>query len=149
MMKRRITIFFTLCLALICALSSFACGNRKDKSNLVCTLVESTDSRVIISVSDEGLHCTLLDCMELLRQKNDELELNFTCFGGMMTSINGVENSVDYSKCWMLYTSDSEMANTQWGTTEYNGKTYGSAIVGVGELEVIADGIYIWVYQTF
>lgn len=149
-MKRRMNSFLSLCFSLLCVLCLFACGGRKDKSNLVCTLVESTDSRVIISVSGEGLNCTLLDCMELLRQKeDDELELTFTYSGGMMTSINGVGNPADYSKCWMLYTSDAEMANTAWGEIEYEGNTLGSAIVGVGELEVVSGCIYVWDFTSF
>ena len=146
-MKRKVNIFLTLCLSLLCAVCLFACGGRKDKSDLVCELVESTETRVVISVRDEGLNCKLLDCMEMLRQgENDFL---FTYSGGMITSINGVENSAEENKYWMLYTSDAEMANTAWGTTEYDGKTYGSAIVGVSELEVIEGGVYIWVYQAF
>ena len=146
-MKRKTNVFLSLLLSLVCALSLFAC-DRKDKSNLKCTLVESSQTRVVISVDNPGLNCTLLDCMEVLRQAQDT-DFTFAFSNGMLTSINGVENPADFSSCWMLYTSDAEMANTAWGTTEYDGKTLGSAIVGAFELDVIAGGIYVWVYTTF
>ncbi len=146
-MKRKLSLFLTLWLALLCVLCAVGCGE-KDKSNLKCTLVESTQTRVVISVSDPGLNCTLLDCMEILRQSQDT-DFTFTFFNGMITSINGVENPADWSYCWMLYTSDEEMANTAWGTTGYEGKTLGSAIVGASELDVIAGGVYVWSYDGF
>ena len=54
----------------------------------------------------------------------DQGELTFEISGGMISSIEGKENPLDYSSCWMLYTSDKEMSNTEWGTIEYDGKTY-------------------------
>lgn len=146
-MKRKTNILFSIVLSLVCALCLFACGG-KDKSNLKCALIESTQTRVVISVEEQGLNCTLLDCMEMLRQSQDN-DLDFTFANGMITSINGVENPADFSSCWMLYTSDAEMANTAWGTTEYDGQTLGSAVVGVNELDVISGAIYVWVYTAF
>ena len=64
-MKRKTNVFLSLLLSLVCALSLFAC-DRKDKSNLKCTLVESSQTRVVISVDNPGLNCTVLDCMEVL-----------------------------------------------------------------------------------
>ena len=43
--------------------------------------------------------------------KEDE-QITFTIVDGMITSINGVENPADWSKCWMLYTDDEEYANS-------------------------------------
>jgi hypothetical protein len=67
----------------------------------------------------------------------------------MITSINGIENPADYSSCWMLYTSDEDNANAAWGTVEYEGKEYGSAISGAETLKIKADKLYIWVYKSF
>ena len=143
-MKRKFYGFLSMCLSFLCALCLFAC-DRKDKSNLVCLLVGSNQTRVVISVSQPGQNCTLLDCMEILKQREDNF--TYTMFNGMITSINGVENPADFSKCWMLYTSDAEMANTAWGKIEYNSETLGSAVVGAVDLEVIAGGIYVWDYN--
>ena len=143
-MKRKINIFLALFLSIVSAICLFACGG-KDKSQLECTLVESTETRVVISVTNEGKNCTLLDCMEILKGEDFTYEVS----SGMVTSINGVTNPADYSKCWMLYTSDAEMANTAWGTTEYDGETLGSAIVGADALEVLTGCIYVWEYRSF
>ena len=68
---------------------------------------------------------------------------------GMITSINGIENPADFSSCWMLYTSDVENSNTAWGTVEYQGVKYGSAISGAETLKIKPDQLYIWVFQSF
>jgi hypothetical protein len=49
----------------------------------------------------------------------------------------------------MLYTSDAENSNSAWGTVEYDGKEYGSAVSGAETLKIKADQLYIWVYQSF
>ena len=68
---------------------------------------------------------------------------------GMITSINGIENPADYSSCWMLYTSDAENANASWGTVEFEGAEYGSAISGAETLKIKPDQLYIWVFKSF
>ena len=75
--------------------------------------------------------------------------LSFQESGGMVMSINGKENAADWSACWMLYTSDKELANKEWGEVEYNGEKLGSAIVGAGELPVMEGAVYVWSYQSF
>ena len=148
-MKRKMSAFFTLLLSCICALCLFACDG--DKSNgegkLVCKLVESSGSRVVILVEETDGKATVLDCMEML--KGTAENFTYEIVSGMVTSINGVANPADFSKCWMLYTSDAEMANTEWGTLEYNGKTLGSAVVGAESLDVVDGGIYVWEYVSF
>lgn len=109
--------------------------------------VAKTENMVVITVNEAEDGVTLLSVMESLQAEG---KLTYT-YGvdGMVTAIEGKENAADWSACWMLYTSDAELANTDWGTVEYNGETCGSAIVGAGALEVIEGGIYIWSYQSF
>ena len=138
-------------LTLVCTLMFAAC----DLSLLMGLLgtgnsiaeVAKTENMVVITVDEAEDGVTLLSVMESLQAEG---KLTYT-YGvdGMVTSIEGQENAADWSACWMLYTSDAELANTDWGTVEYNGETYGSAIVGAGVLEVIEGGIYIWSYQNF
>ena len=66
---------------------------------------------------------------------------------GMILSING--KAPVGNEFWGLYTSDTELSNTAWGTTTYEGKTYGSAMFGAESLPVIENGIYIWQISTF
>lgn len=148
-MKRKFSIFLAVCFSFLCALCLLACGVNKSngESKLVCTLIENSQTRVVISVEETDGKATLLDCMETLKQ--GENNFTYTMSNGMVTSINGVDNPADFSKCWMLYTSDAEMANTSWGSLEYNGKTLGSAIVGAEALDVMAGEIYVWEYVAF
>ena len=109
-----------------------------------------TEDHVIIKITQEALNgatdMTLMDYMETLK---DGGELEFSVSDGMITSINGIENPADYSSCWMLYTSDEDNANKAWGTVEYEGNEYGSAISGAETLVIKADQLYIWVYKSF
>ena len=87
----------------------------------------------------------LIDYMNKLVSEG---ELTCKISNGMITSINGIENPADYSSCWMLYTSDEDNANAAWGTAEYQGKEYGSAISGAETLKIKPDQLYIWVYKS-
>lgn len=68
---------------------------------------------------------------------------------GMITSINGQKNAADWSACWMLYTSDTELSSTAWGSYEYNGNTLGSASFGANDMPVKKGEVYVWVYVSF
>ena len=89
---------------------------------------------------------TLIDYMLSLKEDG---KLEFEMTDGMITSINGIENPADWSSCWMIYTSDSEYANEEWGTIDYNGKIYSSAILGAEYLPIKNGCLYIWVFQSF
>ena len=84
--------------------------------------------------------------MKILKEKG-ELELEIE--NGMITSINGIDNPADFSSCWMLYTSDEEISNVAWGTVEYEGKEYASAVSGAEALKINPDQLYIWVFKSF
>ena len=109
-----------------------------------------TNDHVIIKVTQEALDgatdMTLMDYMTKLKDKG---ELEFVISDGMITSINGVANPADYSSCWMLYTSDADNANVAWGTVEYEGKEYNSAVSGAETLKIKPDQLYIWVFKSF
>lgn len=131
--------FKVLLLALIAAfaLCLFAACNNSD----------GAVDPVVITANDETFNYeskTLLDYMDYLQSKE---ELSFTANDGMVTSVNGKSNTT--KSYWMLYTSDTESANNDWGTYDYNGEIYGSAKLGAGALAVKKNYTYIWVYQTF
>ena len=102
--------------------------------------------RLEISVEKAQYACTLL---QLMQDAKDDGKLAFEENGDMITSINGVANPADFSCCWMLYTSDAEMANNAWGTITVEGETLGSAIVGAESLPVVEGEIYVWEYVKF
>lgn len=109
--------------------------------------VEKTAEDMVAIRVLEDTNAKLIDIMQEL--KADEA-LTFTQDGqGMITSVNGKENAADWSKCWMLYTSDTEFSSTEWGGYEYNGATLGRASFGADTLPVKKGEVYIWVYTSF
>ena len=142
-MKRKILSLFLVIFSLFCLV---ACDKENNTGALSCEVVLEESTRVVISVSDKDGSFTVLDCMELLQEKG---EISYKISSGMITEINGKENTADFSSCWMLYTPDTEMSNSEWGTIDCDGKTLASAIVGADTLTVISGGVYIWEYQTF
>lgn len=113
-------------------------------------VIKDSDTYIVVKTTEESLNgktdMLLIDYMSQLKEKG---ELEFAIKDGMITSINGVDNPADWSSCWMLYTSDAENANAAWGTVEYEGKEYGSAISGAEALVIKPDQLYIWVFKSF
>lgn len=136
---------FSLLLVLILAFSVLLSGCQKEplviKDSETCIVIKPTKESM-----DGNTDMLLIDYMNKLAEEG---ELACTISNGMITSINGIENPADFSSCWMLYTSDAENSNTAWGTVEYEGVEYGSAISGAEVLKIKADQLYIWVFQSF
>lgn len=112
-----------------------------------CNNSDGAVDPVVICANDETFTYedkTLLDYMNYLQSKE---ALSFTVDDGMVTSINGKSNTTN--SYWMLYTSDTENANNDWGTYNNNGEIYGSATLGAGTLAVKKDCVYVWSYQSF
>lgn len=126
--------------ALTLTLAVFACC-------LIAACGEKTVDPVVIKTDDTAFEYsdkTLKDYMDYLQ---DDGKLTYTVSDGMVTEINGTSNTAN--SFWMLYTGDTENANDAWGTYEYQGETYGSAVSGAEALTVKENCVYIWVYQTF
>ena len=126
-------------------------------SVLLCTgchseplVIKDSDTYIVIKTTQEAMNgktdMLLIDYMQQLKDKG---ELEFEVANGMITAINGIANPADYSSCWMLYTSDEANSNAGWGTVEYQGNLYGSAVVGAEILKIKEDQLYIWVYKSF
>ncbi len=142
---KKIFSFLISVIVLVIGVVSFAGCSPKEP-----LVIKESDTYIVINVSNEQMSIsdstTLVDYMKSLK---DDGELVFEINKGMISSINEIENPADWSSCWMLYTNDTDSANTAWGTIEYNGKVYGSAILGAESL-IVKDGcMYIWVFQSF
>ena len=138
---------FAVILAALALFVFASCGKTGDEDAKTVATVEKAETRVVITVEEVDGEPTLYDVMLALQEDG---KLTFTMSAdGMISSIEGKENPADWSACWMLYTSDGELSNNDWGAVEYNGQTYGSAIVGATDLPVIAGGVYVWAYQSF
>ena len=141
-MKKLLSLLLTV--VAIFALSS--CGLSNGGAKTVATVVKE-ENTVVITVEELEGACTLLALRDELQEDG---KLTFTVdLTGMVQSMEGKANPADWSAWWMLYTSDEEMTNTEWGTIEYGGAVYGSAILGANALEVIAGATYVWSYQSF
>ena len=142
-MKENTKKIVAVVLALVMLVSLSACRSEK-------LVIKDSDTYIVIKTTGEAMggdsEMLLVEYMQKLK---DEGQLEFSVVNGMITSINGIDNPADYSSCWMLYTSDADNANASWGTVEYEGKEYGSAISGAETLVIKADQLYIWVYKSF
>lgn len=154
MNKKRI--FFML-LAAVCAVGFSSCDLWIEDTGITDSIhsaakktatVEKTENDLVaIRVLETDGEEMLADVMAYLQAEN---ELAFSKdASGMLTGINGKENPKDWSYCWMLYTSDAELSNNEWGSVEYAGQTLGSAVLGAESLPVAAGEVYVWVYTKF
>lgn len=146
-MKRKLISFLLLVFMLFGASScAFSLNTNANAKVIVSEVFTESKHIVVIKIDKTTKGATLMDAMREL--KKGEL-LAYKTAGTMITSINGVDNAADYSACWMLYTSDDECANGEWGVVEYKSQTYGSAIVGADALEISEGELYIWKYENF
>ena len=127
-----------LCLVLLTCLAICIVG---------CTKTVVIDGDYVVITADtskveEG--SSLLQYMDYLKSQGI---LDYEISDGMILSINGLTGGTN--QYWMLYTSDEELSNTEWGTIEYEGTMYASAIVGAEELSVAVGEYYIWAYVSF
>ena len=138
---KKITSLTLALLLLVCSVLLTGCQKEPlvIKDSETCIVIKPTADSI-------GDATYLIDYMGKLIESG---ELTCKIENGMVTSINGIDNPADFSSCWMLYTSDAENANTAWGTVEYDGNEYGSAISGAETLKIKADQLYIWVFQSF
>ncbi len=147
-MKRKCISFLTFILVALTSLCLFACGESGNVNVEKITLDVDEAGYVSIFVQEGGAEegTTLLSVMKALKEEG---KLTFSEESGMLTEMIGKKNALDYSACWMLYTSDAKMTNDEWGTVTHKEKTYGSAILGANTLEVVEGETYLWQYQTF
>lgn len=142
-MKNKMQKVLSLMLVLVILVGLTACKSEK-------LVIKDSDTYIVVKTTTQAMDgaadMTLMDYMTKLKENGD---LEFTISDGMITSINGIDNPADYSSCWMLYTSDDENANKAWGTVEYDGEEYGSAVSGAETLKIKPDQLYIWVYKSF
>ncbi len=145
-MKRKFLSFVSLVAILIVSLCAIVACTPADKANLKASVVSSTDTVILIQVEDVSSETdTLMDAMSILQENG---ALDYTVSGGMIQTINGKANKADWSACWMIYTSDSEMGNSEWGTYEYDGVSYASAVLGAESLPLLKGAFYLWVYTS-
>ncbi|MGN1060105.1 MAG: hypothetical protein ACI4QN_00080 [Candidatus Coproplasma sp.] len=136
--------WIALLLCLIACLLGVCLAGCNKNEGYAKTEVSANDDMVAITVVEATPNTSLIRAMECAQ---DDGNLSFTIEKGMVTSINGVSQTTNVY--WMLYTSDTDNANTAWGTCEYGGQTLGSATLGAESLTVKNGCVYVWVYTKF
>ena len=143
-MKKLCNVLFSMLLSLM-LLALAGCFAKKAPM-----VIKESDTYIVITVSGEQMELTdTTTLVEYMNALKEDGELDFEMANGMVSSVNGIENPADWSSCWMLYTSDTDNANTAWGEVEYKGEVYGSAILGAESLTVKEGCLYIWIFQSF
>lgn len=137
---KKTSVFIASILIFLTSLLSVSCVRTEKR-----VVKESDEFLVIFVTQSQQSNQTLLSYMQNLSSCG---EIEFTQNDGMITSINGIQNKSDWSKAWMLYTTDEDNYNESWGIIEYDGKTYCSALYGANQLVVKQGESYIWLYQS-
>ena len=131
-MKRKLISFVTLlATAFLSVFCLIACGDNVEP--VAITLSQAVEENTTL--------------LEVMQERKTAGELDFQMENGMVVEINGTKNTTN--SFWMLYTTDKDNANEQWGKFEWKGETLGSAVVGAETLVVKQGETYIWVYQSF
>ena len=151
-MKSKIASIFTLLLAVVfSALFLFAC-DKKEAGKVKASVVEQSQSLLVIRVDETEEGATLLDVMNALKaEEKITFESQSTQYGESIISINDVKGGVTDNPCWMSYTSDTDEANASlvWGGYEYEGNMLGSCNFGMSAMPVKAGCIYVWTLVQF
>ena len=150
-MKRALIILLSvLCLFGFVGCDSGEQSTSANNAELAKEMVTVVDNTVIITVDSDYFtvkeDTVLLDYMQALKADG---AIDFAINDGMVSAINGQENPADWSRCWMLYTNDTELSNEAWGTVEVVGITYFSAVLGAEELPIKDGKTYVWEFKSF
>ncbi len=149
--------WLALCLALAFVGMGSGCGllaenpsssnssQEQSESDQLTYEIEKADGKIEITITknDYVKQISLMDVMQLLQE---EEKLAYVVVDGMVTEMEGVANTAN--SYWMLYT-DHELSNTDWGTVEYKGETYASAMFGAETMPATVGTTYLWSYETF
>ncbi|MBE5741769.1 MAG: DUF4430 domain-containing protein [Clostridiales bacterium] len=147
-----LTKLFAVAILSICCILCAGCENTSflgESGEKTSESSQTSVSPVVITVNDDyevANGDTLIDYMNLLKTDG---KISFTVADGFVTSINGIENPADGSKCWMLYTDDTENTNSAWGSVEVDGVTYYSAAIGADVIHIKKGCTYVWYYLSF
>ena len=125
---------------------AFFGGSKVEQTPFEASVQSMTTEELVIYVDSAPDKIFFLEVMEKLEEEG---AFAFTMEGGMLTSLNGKQNPADWSACWMLYTSDTELSDDAFGTYTYQEMEMGSAVVGAEKLPVKAGEYYVWYYQKF
>lgn len=112
--------------------------------------VKSTEDVVAVTVSGKVMDLDGKNLVDYLNKLQSDDKFSYSADNGYVTTVNG--KTADYQKdrtSWMMYTSDKEMGNEAWGTYEFEGQTYYSAIVGINDYPLAEGTVILFVFCHF
>lgn len=145
-MKKLVKILVVI-MILTLSLSLFACNGEEGRVTLVVKGMEIKTYTVDTTGKELS---TLKDLMDYLEENE---EFSYTVESGMVSEINGrVANGLDH-EFWGIYTDliigEIPYYDDSWGTADYEGKIYGSALKGITELPLSGGFIYLFEIATW
>lgn len=150
MTRKLISFVSLLATVLSCAFCMSACdffGQSSDSEKLKVTATVDDSREDVLAIQVEEISSMSASLMQVMYALQEEGKITFEVQDGMVTKIGDLAQATN--SYWMLYTSDEEMSNTEWGTYTYDGEILGSSALGADALTAVAGETYIWVYQTF
>lgn len=137
-MKKLLFVLVMLFVLLFCATSC-------DYSGVIIT---DTEIVVIVdkSIIDNYNVSTLKDYLNVLVEKKS---IDYVAENGMIITVNQITANASNAEYWLIYTSNEKYSNSAWGTYNYNGHDYGSAILGFEELPIYANDVIILAVSKF
>lgn len=100
------------------------------------------DSKVMSDI--EGKH--LIDYLNALQEKEF---LTYDAPSGFIVTMNDRTADATQGEYWFIYTNDEENSNTDWGTYEVDGVTYGSAKFGIKDMPLKEGKTYVFVISKY
>ncbi len=137
----KILSIFTAILTLTVALCLSGCKS---------TIKQQKDTAVVFEASNSVMKITtdttLKQYLDALSKKEEfSYEADNT---GFVTSVNGKAGGLN--EYWLIYTSDTNNSNTDWGTfTCDDGTVLASATLGIESLVVVEGELYAFVLSSF
>ena len=138
--KKIVLAVVVLALLLTLALGMVACSKPVQLKDTA--VIVHVDSKVMSDVS--GKH--LVDYLNALQEKD---YLTYNAPGGFIDTINDLKPDASKGEYWFIYTDDEEHANADWGTFDLDGKTLGSATLGITDLPLKEGATYVFVVSVY
>ena len=132
---------------LLAVLTAFVCVGCQSTGDAEGEVLQSSESVLIIRVTETDGNATLYDVMKKLRA-NGEIEFvsENSTYGQSLLSVNGVANTSDWSWYWASYTTDEANGLDEM---EWEGETWYYSAAGMSSLQVKKGECYMFLYIEY
>lgn len=145
-MKKLVKILVVI-MILTLSLGLFACRGEEGRVTLV---VKGSETKTYTVDTTGKELSTLQDLMDYLEENE---EFSYSVEEGMVNEINGKIPDGEVHEFWGIYTDlkigEIPYYDDSWGTADYEGKIYGSALKGINELPLSGGFTYLFEIATW